>query len=344
MLDVNARHKNTRFAFDGHARLLPNGSWSTRIDTLNIDKLELDAPLLSALPAPLSDGLRQLDVDGQVMLSGELELSQAAGVDQQVVVGWDLSLDTTNASINGGSRIEHLFGGVRITGRHDSSGTHCFGQIQVDSMMLLGEQIRDVRGPFALENNRLLVGKWSQRFLPTQQSASSLFGRSLGGVVSLDAQVDLEDEAKFILQLNLANGDLAYIARRQGVNSKTAGRTFASLQLHGVAGKRSTWQGDGQIDLQKADLYQLPLLMSVFNIVSLNDSDVRSFNSSHIDFFVRDETIRMNRIIFRGGNVALYGQGRMKFDSSIDLDFYAAVGQGRSNFEIPLLRNVLTEA
>ena len=84
--------------------------------------------------------------------------------------------------------------------------------------------------------------------------------------------------------------------------------------------------------------------MSVFNIVSLNDSDVRSFNSSHIDFFVRDETIRMNRIIFRGGNVALYGQGRMKFDSSIDLDFYAAVGQGRSNFEIPLLRNVLTEA
>ena len=344
MLDVNARHKNTRFAFDGHARLLPNGSWSTRIDTLNIDKLELDAPLLSALPAPLSDGLRQLDVDGQVMLSGELELSQAAGVDQQVVVGWDLSLDTTNASINGGSRIEHLFGGVRIAGRHDSSGTHCFGQIQVDSMMLLGEQIRDVRGPFALENNRLLVGKWSQRFLPTQQPASSLFGRSLGGVVSLDAQVDLEDEAKFILQLNLANGDLAYIARRQGVNSKTAGRTFASLQLHGVAGKRSTWQGDGQIDLQKADLYQLPLLMSVFNIVSLNDSDVRSFNSSHIDFFVRDETIRMNRIIFRGGNVALYGQGRMKFDSSIDLDFYAAVGQGRSNFEIPLLRNVLTEA
>jgi len=344
MLDINARHNNTRFAFDGHAKLLPNGSWNTRIDTLNIDKLELDESLLSALPAPLTDGLRQLDVDGQIMVSGELELSQAAGVDQQVVVGWDLSLDTTNASLNSGSRIEHLFGGVRVKGHHDLSGTHCFGQIQVDSMMLRGEQIRDVQGPFALENGRLLVGKWSQRFLPTQQPASSLLGRSLGGVVSLDAQIDLQNEAQFILQLNLANGDLAYIARRQGVNSKTAGRTFASLQLHGVAANRSTWQGDGRIELQKADLYQLPLLMSVFNIVSLNDSDVRSFNSSHIDFFVRDETIHMNRIIFRGGNVALYGQGRMKFDSSIDLDFYAAVGQGRGNLEIPLLRNVLAEA
>lgn len=348
MLDVNARHDNTRFAFDGYAKIQPNGSWNTRIDTLNIDKLELDEAFLSALPKRLQRGLAQLDVDGQLMVSGGLELSQAAGLDQTVMVGWDISVDATNASLNGGARVEHLFGGIRLRGIHDQTGTHCSGLIQIDSMMLLGEQIRGVQGPLAIENDRLLVGRWSQRFLQNQNSsrqpAPSLTGQSLGGLVSLDAQIDLQDEPRFIIQLALADGDLAYIARRQGVKAKTAGRTFGTMQLHGLAGDRSTWQGEGRIDLDKADLYQLPLLMSVFNIVSLNDSDVRSFNSSHIDFFVRDETIHMNRIIFRGGNVALYGQGRLRFDNAIDLDFYAAVGQGRGNLEIPLLRNVLAEA
>ena len=87
-----------------------------------------------------------------------------------------------------------------------------------------------------------------------------------------------------------------------------------------LAGNRASWIGDGTIRLDRADTYQLPLMVVLFNKIDPQDEQ-GVFSSTEVDFRVRSQQVVLDRIDLRGDAVSLFGTGWMSFDEEINLNF-----------------------
>jgi hypothetical protein len=93
------------------------------------------------------------------------------------------------------------------------------------------------------------------------------------------------------------------------------------------------------VELRNADVYQLPLMVSLLKILSLRAPDSHAFSASDIDFRIDGEHVYFERINFNGDAVSLRGTGEMGFDKQVQLTFYTVVG--RDQWQVPLISDVL---
>ena len=165
----------------------------------------------------------------------------------------------------------------------------------------------------------------------------------MGGDVALDAQILLDNELHFGADVSLADGQIVEFAQAvyPGAHDIT-GKVFALVHLQGAKAGLHTLQGNGQVRLREADVYQLPVMARLLSVLSLRDPDDTAFTSSDIDFRVNGEQIYLDRIDFSGDVLSLKGKGWMDLNRQINLDFYALVG--REEFQLPLVKALLAEA
>jgi hypothetical protein len=101
-------------------------------------------------------------------------------------------------------------------------------------------------------------------------------------------------------------------------------------------------RGGGSVQLRDADIYKLPLMVSLLKILSVRPPDNTAFTESDIDFKIHGGHIYFNRMNFNGDAISLRGDGEMNFEKEIRLNFHAAVG--RRELPIPLLRDMVKGA
>ena len=94
--------------------------------------------------------------------------------------------------------------------------------------------------------------------------------------------------------------------------------------------------GLGRIELRNADVYEVPLMIALLNILSVREPDPTAFSTSDIDFRIHGGHIYLTNIHFQGDAFRLSGSGLMEFDTSIRLTFRAMLG--RREWELPLVR------
>jgi hypothetical protein len=93
----------------------------------------------------------------------------------------------------------------------------------------------------------------------------------------------------------------------------------------------------GNVHIREANIYELPLLVSLLKILRHGAPNSTAFDQSDIDFEIKGPHITLKRIDFLGDVVDLYGYGETGFDEHVKLAFRAELGP--RDYALPLVKN-----
>jgi hypothetical protein len=353
--NISGVHNRTQMSASGVCDSTPGGPWHVQFKDFSVDQVRLDQDpdLLTALPPPLRKAITQLNPRGLIGLRGTLDMwgEPCAIVDPNlpldarppcnVRIGWtDLEIDMQQGMLKTGVALNNVNGRVTLTGVFDPTKPAgqkllCRGMLDVDSVSWNGFQFTKVSGPMWLDDSRVLLGTIAEpreaNRLPRPISA-----QCYGGIVKTDAWVSLEETPRFSLQSYIAGGDLRQFCTealpgRQNLH----GKVTASINLNGNAAGINTLHGNGDIELNDADIYELPVLMSMLNVLKLRPPDTTAFTKSRVKFRVEGDHMLMDHIEFSGEVISLIGEGDMNLNTAIDLRLNSVLG--RSDIQLPFL-------
>jgi hypothetical protein len=340
LLGVSGDRNGSRVELAGQGVVTADRRWEITLTKLIADRLDVDRELVDAMPESLRPALRQLKYRGTVSVHGSSWF--AGGEIQPLAARWDLLLDLENGALENELRLDHIYGGLRLTGQLGPQGAQSRGELDVDSVITRDIQFTQVRGPFWFDARQLILGSRAmsgrQGEVPRQVTA-----RAMGGELAVDAQVLLDNELHFGADVSLSDGQLSELARAVSPSaSQVTGKVYALVHLRGAKAGLHTLQGNGQVRLRDADVYELPVMARLLNVLNLGNPDDTAFTSSDVDFRIEGEQLSLDQIDFNGDLMSLKGNGWMDLNRQINLDFYALVG--RDEFQLPLVKALVTEA
>ncbi len=336
---LRASHGQAAVSADGRCSMSSAGGCRLELHQLAADRLEVDQELLSALPAELGQALARVPLQGPLSILGKLTITVPPQAHAHPLAEWDVNLDVENGRLLTMTPVEHIHGGLHLTGRQSPEGVFARGDLQVDSATVRNVQLTNLQGPFWCDGRSLVFGALADRN-PPKGAPRQITARTLGGLLSADGQLVLADPGKFELQATLANADLVEITRQFTQNQHPpTGRVFGLVEMSGDPRNKYTWRGNGKINLRDADLYELPAMITLLKLLSVQPPNSTAFTNSNIDFRVEGDELALDRIDFSGDAISLKGKGRLNGQRQLDLKFYPLVG--REEQQLSFLRPFL---
>jgi hypothetical protein len=339
LTNLRATHGHAKLYGQGKCAMLTDGGYRLEMTNLTADRVDVDQDLLAALPGNLSQSLTRLPLEGPVNVhQGRLAIT-APSQSTTPVVTWDLDLDIENGRLLTSTPVEHIRGGATLRGQHGREGLFARGELNIDSAMIRGLQLARLQGPYWFDGRQLVFGTFADRDKPTG-APRQVSARLLGGLLSVDGMVLLSGDGAFDIQGTLENANLAEIARELAPHQPTpAGKVYVLAHLAGNAQGKHTWNGEGVIRLRDADLYELPAMVTLLKLLSIQRPNSTAFTNSNAEFRIEGDDLVFDRIDFSGDVISLKGKGRMNSQRQIDLKFYPLVGREERHlpFLLPLL-------
>ena len=193
-----------------------------------------------------------------------------------------------------------------------------------------------------LDDKQVIFGSGAEAPRPGQPP-HRLTARFYGGFVQSDCAVTLGETPRYSFQALLTDGDLKRFAH-ETISGKRRldGKALVSINLHGDATGVHSLGGRGQVRLTHADIYQLPIMVSLLKLLNFKPPDSTAFTTSSIDYRIEGDHVYLDKISFTGDAISLEGSGEMGFNSAIKLTFHALVG--RSDWELPVFKTVMGAA
>ena len=334
-----AEHGRATLTARGVGDLTPTGGWTLHFEQFNWDRLVADREFVAALPGRLRKVASDLDIKGPISLHGAVDLSGQGERGDLPTSAWDIHVDFQQTVLNCGVRLDDVNGGLTLAGNFDGQQFRCRGELNIDSLVFRDRQLTEVRGPFYIDDSRLLLGYWADRISEVQQERR-LTGRLYGGMLVADGWVNLGGDPYYQLNATLTKADLGEWARQVIPNEqKLTGEAMARIDLKGRGASMNELSGTGTIQLRNANIYELPLMVSLLKVFSTRPPDATAFTTSDIDFRIRGEHFYVDRCEFNGDAISLLGKGEIGMNKQINLAFYAVVG--RDENRAPALRTML---
>jgi hypothetical protein len=344
LTEITAEHGLTKLASHGKCDFLSDGSWSLSLNNFSVIRARADNDLLTALPGSLKRAITQLNPSGPVNLRGNVAFSRPGHPEAELQTQWDVVADMSQMNLDCGVRLENMHGSIGLTGSSEGERFVSRGQLSLDSLTYKNFQFTEIMGPFYVDNARVLFGAWTEAPRANRQ-APRVTAKLCQGILAGDAQVVFAAVPQYVLQGQVVDASLQQvIGEHLSSKLEASGRMLANVELRGSGKGTHTLQGRGNIRLVDADIYELPVMVSMLKILSIKQPDATAFTKSNIDFRVQGEHVLFDKINFNGDAVSLLGKGQMNFDRQLDLTFHAVVGRDDSNFQVPILSNVLREA
>jgi hypothetical protein len=355
--DVHAAHGDTAWRSHGQASLAADGGWAMSLDRLHVDHLHVDRDLLRAAPEGLRQALGELNPAGAFNLYGRLSFAQGASPNEPLRSKWSLDVVCHRNSLRAGLKLDDLFGTVRLEGQSERGDVWMNGQLALESLTCRGFQLTDVQGPFSVQPGLILLGSPHQR-QPTG-GAKRISARCYGGTLQGDAWVRRDAAVppvargetaaaapwKFALRAGLAQMNLGRFSREALVGRQNiSGRADGDLLLEGTSQGARDLKGEGNVHLRDANIYELPVMLSLLKVLSLKEPDLTAFTTSDVRFAINGDhgQVYFPRIDLNGDALSLSGRGSMSFDRQLALVFRPQLG--RSGASVPILSNLLRSA
>lgn len=338
-------HGGTKMHAQGACDLSPEGGWQLRLSDLRVDRLRLqgeDHELEAALPEALKRAVLELKPTGAIDVRGAVEFAKQ-NPNAPLHTGWDVNLFLFQNTIQAGPRLENLFGRVRLTGAADGPRYSSRGELALDSLMYKNFQFTQIHGPLWFDNHNVVLGDWGAATAQAGQPARHVTANLLGGVLSGDCHVKLGAMPHYQLIGTLAQADLGqFAAENLTSHQKLKGKILARVNLQGNGGLRSL-VGSGTIHLSDANVYELPVMVSLLKIARAKTPDTTGFTESDIAFNLQGEHLTLNEIQLSGDAVNLSGHGELTLDGQtnpINMQLHTTVGRP----DLPILSGMLREA
>jgi hypothetical protein len=369
--DVQGWHGNVPVSFDAVGQT-HSEYWQMTVRDLLTGQIPIDHEIKEALPQSVQTAANRMQLTGSVAVQGTVSIFQrlkkspllpelveagagpigqvsfAAPIDDTITgpsLSWDLRLDVEDAAAVLGVPVNHIHGNVQARGLSNSETAYCGGQLDFDSAMIQGVQATTIQGPFWCNEENVLFGT-AVGNLPVEVQAqtcgamASLTGNSLGGRLSMDGQVWLQDEIRFQIQSTANQIDLACLAAEFAPETREiVGHGTASLVLNGTSTGMHTLDGQGMVRINNAKLYEIPFFLQLLKSSQVETPDNTAFDEGSIDFSIQGSDIECHRIELNGDAISLIGNGRANLNQELDLNFYTVLGRNR--LYLPLVSDLV---
>ena len=344
-----AEHGAVKISAEGTCNFLSDGRYWMRWEKLSIDRLRADRELIQALPERLRKVVAGLRPGGTLNLRGALEVTGGAVPAEPLQWRWDLVAGMQHGGLQlGGVALENVCGELSLQGLFDGQRLRTRGELALDSLNYKECQFTQVSGPISIDDDRVLLGAWVDRPQGVAtagvsdspvRAPRSIVASLFGGRVFGDAWATLGPDPRYSVTATLMQADLGRCAQEiTNGRQRVQGKIVATADLMGTGWSRNALTGRGMVRLSEADLYELPVMVSLLKILSIRPPDQHAFSDATMNYRVEGDHIYFDRIDFRGDAISLRGKGEMDFQSAIRLTFYALVGRG--DWEVPVLKQV----
>jgi hypothetical protein len=250
---------------------------------------------------------------------------------------WDVNLDCHQASLPGGLPLQCLTGSIHLRGQHDAQATYTFGELKLDSVVWKDLQFTNVRGPLWIDRQSCLLGDPASAMLALP--ARKITADTYGGRLNANAQLQLAGNPHYTLDLAIDGVSLARFANeRLGGPSELSGNVAGKLLLTGTGRSVQTLNGNGELHVVDANIYELPMLMRLLKVLTNRPPTTTAFNRCDMLFTLRGDHVQFQRLNLLGDALSLYGTGETNFDRELDLVFYTLIGP--ADLPIPLWRSI----
>ncbi|MGH7201243.1 MAG: hypothetical protein ACREJB_11610, partial [Planctomycetaceae bacterium] len=218
-----ARHDQTRVRADGWAKIAPDGEWRLRLTGLTADDVYADREFRHALPPSLRQVIESFNPQGPVSIArGVLEFRGAAAPGDALTAGWDIEVVHSGGTVTAGPELKNVFGSVTARGTWDGRHVKMSGYIDLDSVEVLDHQLTQVRGPYTLEDLKLVLGGRDAVPRPGPSPIPRAAGRPdlitaqfIDGELTLSASADFQENGPvYDAHIALSQGQLQKYARR----------------------------------------------------------------------------------------------------------------------------------
>jgi hypothetical protein len=349
-----AEHGTVAIRSEGYCDFFPDGGWTIHLAGLTVDRLQPDRDLLVALPERLKKAILTLNPTGRpIDLRGNLDFLHDGRPGTPLRCQWDdVRINLFQTSLQCGIRLDNVFGTVTLAGQSDGQTSYCRGELNLESLNYRDWQFKNVMGPISIDDQRILLGSLVDKSADgspmlnpdgTTRSPRSISANLFGGTVYGDGQVSLGAEPRYHFAATLAHADLARMAREvMDPRQHLQGKIMANIELHGTGASRNAMSGRGSLAISDADVYELPVMISLLKILSIRAPDRNAFSTADMDYRIEGEHMYLDRIDFNGDAISLRGKGEMDFQSNVKLNFYTRVGQ--AEVDLPVVRQIFRGA
>jgi hypothetical protein len=347
-----AKHGLVKISTNGSCDFLPDGGWNMHFTEFTVYRLQADRDLILALPERLKKAVLTLNPSGPINLCGNLDLFHDGRQGEPLRSQWDdMRINILQGSLQCGVKLDNIFGRVTLSGKFDEQGLSCRGELDVDSLTYKDFQFKNIRGPISIDDQYVLLGSVVDRSPEgtplinadgTLRTPRSISASLFGGTMLADGRVTLGAVPRYDLASRLEQADLAGLAQVVDSKQHLQGKIIAKIKLHGVGTSRNAISGDGSLELSDADVYELPVMISLLKILSIRAPNRNAFSTSSMDYRIEGEHVYLDRIDFIGDAISLRGQGEMDFQSNINLKFTPTVGRGE--IDLPIIKQVFRGA
>ncbi|MCK4660684.1 MAG: hypothetical protein KAV82_14275 [Phycisphaerae bacterium] len=300
--DLHATHEGTTLSLDG------GGSFDDRsvdaVFALSARNLNLDEGLRLALPWRWRRSWNKISPRGAVDL--ELQRLHYHRDRGAPAAEWAFSgrLTPRGVALDVGLEIADIVGMVDGEGGLGGAGGEftASATLSLDALTVEGRRVENLRGQL-------------QR-LPASGALTlrDLSGRLYGGMVSAEVEVLLGRSAPEY-NVSATMHDVGLRAFLRAANPATdqpqppAGKMDVHFFVSGLSGDHDSRRGGGRVEIHDADLYRLPLIMAILNVINFTISEESAFQGMSADFFVTGREVRVSDLILRGSALALIGSG-----------------------------------
>lgn len=345
-----ATHKDAPIEARGWAEIKADDEWQVHLNNVTAVNLQPDDALRAALPASWRQTLSRVHHAGLVSIrNSEMDFRGDIAGQRNTTARWDLNLEFSDCTLNAGLDVEHVYGGLTAKGVWDGFRLRNVGDFEIDTAEVLEMPFTNIHGPYSLNDVELVLG--SRRVFETDSTLSQVdrTGRvrafAYGGELVLDAHVDLREGGRYQFFTELADAKLeSYAALHIPDQRDLKGVITAWLSLEGTGEDAQNLKGRGQLLINPAALYEIPVIVKLLGSLSqlnLNVQDRTAFNYALLDYDVGDEAFWFKSIDLVGEAISFRGRGSVGFGGAVDLDFYSRPARSRAA-ALPFISGMFT--
>jgi len=343
IISFSGKHEETVIRVDGgFAECKGDGEWRVRLEPMFVDDLEATPQFRKALPQRLWKIVDALNPRGKQSITGMIEFRGNQG---EVTAAWDTETDYSGSTMNAGVDLRDIRGKAFFRGTWDGEQAICEGRIKLNSVKIFDFQLANVEGPVRINGSRLILGLDlpAKGTAPIESDPSRhVKARFIDGLVLLDAVVTLGEPMKYRVHTTLKDGDLRrYAQLHMAGHNNLAGRMNGTVDFTGTGTNPKSLSGAGQLVISPAALYELPVIVQVFNVISFVPPEKTAFNKAMFAFGIGGGHVHFDRIDLVGDAITLVGQGTVGFDGNVRLNF--ASRMGKRQWPIPIIHQAIGE-
>ncbi|MDA8744016.1 AsmA-like C-terminal region-containing protein [Rubripirellula amarantea] len=314
---LDGRHDASKLSANGMCSPGPDGRWVLALDLHSGSRLHPDAELIASLPPQMREAMRRLQLRGPVSVRGKTQLALPSERLPQTAIDWDLVLQLEGNRIADVGPVHSIRGGLSVRGHSDQNVLRAEGQVNIDSMHAFDQQIAAIHGPFSIVDDRLTLGD--------VQTSTPISGELFDGKVDMNGDL-LLSSGNFDISMAILDAQVPTLLAEYGYTDQDfTGELTGQAQLQGNLETIDLLKGTGAVRMSGANMYKLPFLIQVMNLLRISPSEDHAFTDAEMEFTLFGDTVTFSDMQIWGELVTLHGGGTLDHRRELDLTFNTRV-------------------